>query len=91
MTLDAAGYWLSQGRSVSDVTAKPTTVTLTGSDITAVSGDPAATQTVTLAAGAPVPAVGRVLVAPLSDTAPDGLLGIVTAYPAEPTTARVCC
>ena len=79
VTLDAAGYWLSLGRTVSDITAKPTTVTLTGSDIAAVSGDPAATQTVTLAAGAPVPAVGRVLVAPLSDTAPDGLLGTVTA------------
>jgi len=79
VTLDAAGYWLSQGRTVSDVTAKSTTVTLTGSDITAVSGDPAGTQTVTLAAGAPAPAVGRVLVAPLSDTTPDGLLGTVTA------------
>jgi hypothetical protein len=60
---------------VSDITAKPTTVTLSGSDIAAVSGDPAGTQTVTLAAGVPVPAVGRVLIAPISDTTPDGLLG----------------
>jgi len=79
VTLAAAGYWLSQGRTVSDITAKPTTMTLTGSDITAVSGDPGATQTVTLAAAAPVPAVGRVLVAPASAGAPDGLLGTVTA------------
>ena len=79
VTLAAAGFWLSKGRVVSDITAKPTTVTLAGSDITAVSGDPSASQTVTLAAGVPVPAVGRVLVAPVSATAPDGLLGTVTA------------
>jgi hypothetical protein len=79
VTLAAAGYWLSQGRVVSDITAKPTTVILNDDDITAVSGDPASSQTVTLAAGVPVPAVGRVLVAPISDTAPDGLLGTVTA------------
>jgi hypothetical protein len=77
--LAAAGYWLSGGRVVSDITAKPTTVTLTGSDITAVAGDPAGTQTVTLAAGVPVPPVGRVLVAPISATTPAGLLGTVTA------------
>jgi hypothetical protein len=82
VTLAAVGYWLSQGRTVSDVTAKPTTVTLTGSDVTAVSGDPAAAETVTLAAGVPVPAVGRVLTAPVSATAPDGLLGTVTAVAA---------
>ena len=79
VTLDADGYWLSTGRTVSDIVPKPTTVTLTGSDITAVSGDPAATQTVTLTAGVPVPAVGQVLVASASATAPDGLLGTVTA------------
>ena len=79
VTLGAAGYWLSAGRTVSDITAKPTTMTLTGSDVTAVSGVPGATQTVTLAAAAPVPAVGRVLVAPTSAGAPDGLLGTVTA------------
>ncbi len=79
VTLDADGYWLSQGQAVSDITAKPTTVTLSGSDISAVSGDPAGTQTVTLAAGTPVPAVGHVLAAPISATAPDGLLGTVTA------------
>jgi len=77
--LAAAGYWLSQGRVVSDITAKPTTVTLSGSDITAVSGDPASSQTVTLAAGAPVPTVGRVVVGTPSATDPNGLLGIVTA------------
>ena len=82
VTLAAAGYWLSKGRVVSDITAKPATVTLTGADVTAVSGDPAATETVTLAAGVPVPAVGRVLVAPVSATAPDGLLGTVTAVAA---------
>jgi len=64
---------------VSDITAKPTTVTLSGSDITAVSGDPASSQMVTLAAGAPVPTVGRVVVATPSATDPNGLLGIVTA------------
>ena len=79
VTLGAAGYWLSAGRTVSDITAKPTTMTLTGGDVTAVSGDPGATQTVTLAAAAPVPAVGRVLVAPALAGAPDGLLGTVTA------------
>jgi hypothetical protein len=77
--LAAAGYWLSGGRVVSDITAKPTTVTLTGSDITSVAGDPAGTQTVTLAAGVSVPPVGRVLVAPISSTTPAGLLGTVTA------------
>ena len=82
VTLAAAGYWLSKGRTVSDVVAKPATVTLAGNDVTAVSGDPAATETVTLAAGVPVPAVGRVLVAPVSATAPDGLLGTVTAVAA---------
>ena len=79
VTLDADGYWLSTGRTVSNIVPKPTTVTLTGSDITAVSGDPAGTQTVTLTAGIPVPAVGQVLVASASATAPDGLLGMVTA------------
>ena len=44
----ASGLVVSQ---LGDITAKPTTGTLTGSDITAVSGDPAAAQTVTLAAG----------------------------------------
>ncbi|MGH3192409.1 MAG: hypothetical protein ACRDPY_37325 [Streptosporangiaceae bacterium] len=82
VTLDADGYWLSKGRTVSDITAKPTTVTLSGTDIAAVSGDPAGTQTVTLAANVPVPAVGRVLVAPVSANAPDGLLGTVTAVAA---------
>jgi hypothetical protein len=79
VTLDAAGYWLSKGRVVSDITAKPTTVTLSGSDITSVSGDPASSQTVTLAAGAPARGVGRVVVAQPSATDPNGLLGIVTA------------
>jgi hypothetical protein len=82
VTLAAAGYWLSKGRVVSDVTPKPTTVTLTGSDVAGVSGDPAATETVALAAGVPAPAVGRVLAAPVSATAPDGLLGTVTAVTA---------
>ena len=36
VTLAATGYWLSQGRTISDVTPKPTTVTLTGADIAAV-------------------------------------------------------
>jgi hypothetical protein len=86
VTLYADGYWLSKGRVVSDIVAKPTTVTLTGGDIAAVSGDPAGTQTVTLAAGTPVPRVGRVVVAPSSDTAPDGLLGIVTAVSGDAVT-----
>jgi hypothetical protein len=86
VTIDAAGYFLSQGRVVSDVVAKPTTVTLSGSDITGVSGDPASSQTVTLTAGAPVPAVGRVVVASPSATDPDGLLGIVTAVSGESVT-----
>ena len=79
VTLATAGYWLSKARTVSDISAKPTTMTLGGSDVTAVSGDPGATQTVTLAPAAPVPAVGRVLVAPASAGAPDGLLGTVTS------------
>jgi hypothetical protein len=79
VTLAAVGYWLVTGRTVSDVVAKPTTVTLTGADIVAVAGDPAATETVTLAAGVTAPAVGRVLTAPVSATAPAGLLGTVTA------------
>ena len=89
VTLAAAGYWLAKGRAVSDVVAKPTTVTLAGSDITAVAGDPAASHTVTLAAGVPAPAVGRVLVAPMSATAPDGLLGTVTAVASGPSGTHV--
>jgi hypothetical protein len=89
VTLAAAGYWLSAARTVSDITAKPTTMTLTGGDIAAVSGDPGATQTVTLAAAAPVPAVGRVLVAPASAGAPNGLLGTVTAVSAGTGGAHV--
>jgi hypothetical protein len=84
VTLAASGYWLSAPRTVSGVTAKPTTTLLEGSDVTAVSGDPAATQTVTLAPGASVPSVGHVLVAPPSADDPDGLLGTVTAVTAGP-------
>ena len=68
----------SQGTST-DVVPKPTTTVLTSDDVSAVSGSPAGTQTVTLAPGSAVPVIGHVLVAPPSSAAPYGLLGTVTA------------
>jgi len=89
VTLAASGYWLSTARTVSSITPKPTTTMFASGDVTAVSGDPAATQTVTLASGAPVPSVGHVVTAPPSTADPDGLLGTVTAVTAGPDGATV--
>lgn len=67
----------SQGTSA-DIVPRQTTTVLTSGDVSAVSGSPGGTQTVTLASGSTVPVVGHVLVAPPSSVAPYGLLGTVT-------------
>jgi hypothetical protein len=83
VTLDVSGYWLSQpatnGGTISDIIPKPTTILLAARDVAGVSGNADSTLTATLAPGAPVPAVGRVLVASPSPADPNGLLGTVTA------------
>ena len=63
------------------VTATPAAGTLIAADadIAAITGDPNATQTVVLRAGAPPLPRGGMLVLPASRSHPDGLLGRVTA------------
>lgn len=78
----------SQGTSA-DVVPKPTTTVLTSGDVSAVSGRPGDTQTVTLAPGSAVPVVGHVLVGPPSPAAPYGLLGTVTAISNGPGGASI--
>lgn len=89
ITIAAAGYWLSKARTVTAITPKPATKTVKASTITHVTGSPNGTQTVTLAKGAAVPAVKRVLTAGTSKAAPYGLLGTVTAVASGPNGTHI--
>lgn len=82
----ANGRW--QGfRLISAAPPAPRTTVLPDNAVTAVTGDPAGTRTIRLAAGVPPPAPGDVLAAASTPATPDGLLVKVTAVTGGTVTA----
>jgi hypothetical protein len=71
--VDVFGYF------VGDTAIPSTTHTPTAASVLALTGVPGSDQTLTLAAGEPVPPVGDVITGGSSTNAPDGVLGKITA------------